>query len=154
MSEDPRSPEDKIAVDLESAQRRRDENLPEPVSNLHDETSLAPTPQAQPAGKYVPDEPQSAMSTTTEGPPRYRPTESMTNTNMSYMSSPSSAFVNPIESGTAATPMSDFSQQPQPQPQPTVTPLRLLADQSDTIDCPFCQRRSETKIKKSPSPVT
>ncbi|RKK91417.1 hypothetical protein BFJ68_g16197 [Fusarium oxysporum] len=34
---------------------------------------------------------------------------------------------------------------------PTVTPLHLLADQADAVDCPFCQRQTETKIKKSAS---
>ncbi|KAM0558380.1 hypothetical protein ACHAPJ_005074 [Fusarium lateritium] len=36
----------------------------------------------------------------------------------------------------------------------TVTPLHLLADQEDMMDCPFCQRRSETKVKKSASSMT
>ncbi|KAF4980146.1 hypothetical protein FZEAL_3765 [Fusarium zealandicum] len=33
----------------------------------------------------------------------------------------------------------------------TVTPLHLLGDQPDTVDCPFCRHRVMTKIKKSPS---
>lgn len=37
---------------------------------------------------------------------------------------------------------------------PTVTPLHLLKDESDSIDCPFCQRRSKTDVKKKPSNVT
>ncbi|KAF4440375.1 hypothetical protein F53441_12323 [Fusarium austroafricanum] len=47
-----------------------------------------------------------------------------------------------------------------PQEQPrvpvgeTVTPLHLLADQPDMMDCPFCQRRAETKVKKSASGLT
>ncbi|KAL7906920.1 hypothetical protein GGI35DRAFT_457235 [Trichoderma velutinum] len=36
----------------------------------------------------------------------------------------------------------------------TVTPLHLLGDQSDTVDCPFCRRRVVTKVKKSPSVAT
>ncbi|KAH8892697.1 hypothetical protein GQ53DRAFT_118581 [Thozetella sp. PMI_491] len=36
----------------------------------------------------------------------------------------------------------------------TVTPLHLLGDQSDTVDCPFCQRRVVTRVKKSPSLAT
>ncbi|KAF4459606.1 hypothetical protein FALBO_13620 [Fusarium albosuccineum] len=36
----------------------------------------------------------------------------------------------------------------------TVTPLNLLGDQSDTVDCPFCQRRSVTKVKKEASGTT
>ncbi|KAF4337728.1 hypothetical protein FBEOM_8396 [Fusarium beomiforme] len=36
----------------------------------------------------------------------------------------------------------------------TVTPLHLLADQADMVDCPFCQRRAETKVKKSASSMT
>ncbi|VUC25979.1 unnamed protein product [Clonostachys rosea] len=36
----------------------------------------------------------------------------------------------------------------------TVTPLHLLGDQADTVDCPFCRRRAETKIKKNASAVT
>ncbi|KAF4982829.1 hypothetical protein FZEAL_1621 [Fusarium zealandicum] len=36
----------------------------------------------------------------------------------------------------------------------TVTPLHLLADQADAVDCPFCQRRAETKVKKQASGAT
>ncbi|KAG9497532.1 hypothetical protein J7337_010393 [Fusarium musae] len=39
-------------------------------------------------------------------------------------------------------------------PGETVTPLHLLADQADMVDCPFCQRRAETKVKKSASSAT
>lgn len=39
-------------------------------------------------------------------------------------------------------------------PGETVTPLHLLADQADMMDCPFCQRRAETKVKKSASSMT
>lgn len=37
---------------------------------------------------------------------------------------------------------------------PLVTPLRLLGDQPDVVDCPFCMRRVETKVKKRPSRQT
>ncbi|OBS28225.1 hypothetical protein FPOA_02166 [Fusarium poae] len=37
---------------------------------------------------------------------------------------------------------------------PTVTPLHLLADQADSVDCPFCQHQTETKVKKSASGMT
>ncbi|KFA76402.1 hypothetical protein S40288_04807 [Stachybotrys chartarum IBT 40288] len=36
----------------------------------------------------------------------------------------------------------------------TVTPLHLLGDQPDVIDCPFCLRRSETKVIKEASALT
>ncbi|KAH7139708.1 hypothetical protein B0J13DRAFT_527381 [Dactylonectria estremocensis] len=36
----------------------------------------------------------------------------------------------------------------------TVTPLHLLGDQPDWIDCPFCERRARTVIKKKPSHLT
>jgi len=36
----------------------------------------------------------------------------------------------------------------------TVTPLRLLGDQSDEVDCPFCRRRVETRVTKTPSAKT
>jgi hypothetical protein len=36
----------------------------------------------------------------------------------------------------------------------TVTPLRLLGDQSDWVDCPFCRRRVETRVEKKPSKMT
>lgn len=39
-------------------------------------------------------------------------------------------------------------------PAQTVTPLNLLTDQSDNVDCPFCQRRTETKVKKEASSMT
>ncbi|CAH0051783.1 unnamed protein product [Clonostachys solani] len=35
-----------------------------------------------------------------------------------------------------------------------VTPLHLLGDQADFVDCPFCRRRVETKIKKNASAAT
>lgn len=35
-----------------------------------------------------------------------------------------------------------------------VTPLHLLGDQPDWIDCPFCERRARTTIKKKPSNIT
>ena len=44
--------------------------------------------------------------------------------------------------------------QPQPERGMTVTPLHLLGDQSDTIDCPFCEHRAETKVVKKSSPMT
>ena len=37
---------------------------------------------------------------------------------------------------------------------PTVTPLYLLGDQSDYIDCPFCQHRTETVVKRPSSATT
>jgi hypothetical protein len=37
---------------------------------------------------------------------------------------------------------------------PTVTPLHLLGDQSDFVDCPFCRRRVETRVKKKASAAT
>ncbi|CAG9936249.1 unnamed protein product [Clonostachys rosea f. rosea IK726] len=36
----------------------------------------------------------------------------------------------------------------------TVTPLHLLGDQADFVDCPFCRRRVETRIKKNASAAT
>lgn len=36
----------------------------------------------------------------------------------------------------------------------TVTPLNLLGDQPDKIDCPFCQKRSDTKVTKHASKKT
>jgi hypothetical protein len=36
----------------------------------------------------------------------------------------------------------------------TVTPLHLLGDQPDSIDCPFCLRRTQTRVKKKPSSTT
>ncbi|CAG9936495.1 unnamed protein product [Clonostachys rosea f. rosea IK726] len=36
----------------------------------------------------------------------------------------------------------------------SVTPLNLLSDEPDWVDCPFCQRRVETRVKKEPSKVT
>lgn len=38
--------------------------------------------------------------------------------------------------------------------QPTVTPLHLLGDQSDMVDCPFCMRRVETRVQKKASNMT
>lgn len=37
---------------------------------------------------------------------------------------------------------------------PLVTPIHLLGDQSDTVDCPFCMRRVETIVVKKASPKT
>ncbi|KAH6880548.1 hypothetical protein B0T10DRAFT_145607 [Thelonectria olida] len=36
----------------------------------------------------------------------------------------------------------------------TVTPLHLLADQPDMVDCPFCRQMSVTKVKKQASIFT
>jgi hypothetical protein len=36
----------------------------------------------------------------------------------------------------------------------TVTPLHLLGDQPDVVDCPFCLRRSETKVNREASSIT
>jgi hypothetical protein len=36
----------------------------------------------------------------------------------------------------------------------TVTPLDLLGDQPDMIDCPFCMRRCETRVQYGPSSKT
>ncbi|KFA72168.1 hypothetical protein S40288_07064, partial [Stachybotrys chartarum IBT 40288] len=36
----------------------------------------------------------------------------------------------------------------------TVTPLHLLGDQSDIVDCPFCRRRTETRVKLTASTAT
>ncbi|CAG9984894.1 unnamed protein product [Clonostachys byssicola] len=36
----------------------------------------------------------------------------------------------------------------------TVTPLHLLGDQADFVDCPFCRRRVETRVKKNASTAT
>ncbi|KAF5979578.1 hypothetical protein FBULB1_5653 [Fusarium bulbicola] len=43
---------------------------------------------------------------------------------------------------------------PAPPGSKTVTPLHLLGDQPEAIDCPFCLRRSETIVKKKPSSTT
>ncbi|KUI71247.1 hypothetical protein VM1G_07030 [Cytospora mali] len=37
---------------------------------------------------------------------------------------------------------------------PLVTPIHLLGEQSEIVDCPFCMRRVETKVKKRASPMT
>ncbi|KAM0492479.1 hypothetical protein ACHAP8_009834 [Fusarium lateritium] len=39
-------------------------------------------------------------------------------------------------------------------PAKTVTPLHLLGDQPESIDCPYCLRRSETRVRKKPSSTT
>ncbi|KAG8353965.1 hypothetical protein FVEN_g8195 [Fusarium venenatum] len=39
-------------------------------------------------------------------------------------------------------------------PVKTVTPLHLLGDQPESIDCPYCLRRSETRVRKKPSSTT
>lgn len=36
----------------------------------------------------------------------------------------------------------------------TVTPLHMLGDQPESIDCPFCHRRTETRVSKKPSNAT
>ncbi|KAF7553458.1 hypothetical protein G7Z17_g3616 [Cylindrodendrum hubeiense] len=38
--------------------------------------------------------------------------------------------------------------------QTTVTPLHLLGDQSEFIDCPFCEKQTKTRVKKKPSNAT
>ncbi|KAH7160403.1 hypothetical protein B0J13DRAFT_644026 [Dactylonectria estremocensis] len=39
-------------------------------------------------------------------------------------------------------------------PPATVTPLHMLGDQPESIDCPFCQRQTKTVVKKKPSNAT
>ncbi|KAH6892923.1 hypothetical protein B0T10DRAFT_558929 [Thelonectria olida] len=39
-------------------------------------------------------------------------------------------------------------------PVPTVTPLHLLGDQPEQIDCPFCLQQTMTRVKKKPSNFT
>ncbi|CAM1502604.1 Fc.00g073800.m01.CDS01 [Cosmosporella sp. VM-42] len=41
-----------------------------------------------------------------------------------------------------------------PVPGTTVTPLHLLGDQSDSIDCPFCERHTETTVQTQHSAWT
>lgn len=36
----------------------------------------------------------------------------------------------------------------------TVTPLNLLGEQPEYIDCPFCERRTQTRVVKSDSSTT
>ncbi|KAH8656368.1 hypothetical protein BGZ61DRAFT_466687 [Ilyonectria robusta] len=36
----------------------------------------------------------------------------------------------------------------------TVTPLYLLGEQPEVVDCPFCRQASQTKVKKHPSVMT
>jgi len=45
------------------------------------------------------------------------------------------------------TPSSQLPMNPQ-QPVPTVTPLNMLGDHPQWIDCPFCQRRTKTRITR------
>ncbi|KAH9836895.1 LPS-induced tumor necrosis factor alpha factor [Teratosphaeria destructans] len=46
------------------------------------------------------------------------------------------------------------SQQPMTSTAPPVTPLNLLRDSEAWIDCPFCQRRTRTRIDKVDSGMT
>ncbi|KAH7136347.1 hypothetical protein EDB81DRAFT_858436 [Dactylonectria macrodidyma] len=39
-------------------------------------------------------------------------------------------------------------------PPATVTPLHMLGDQPESIDCPFCERQTKTVVKKKPSNAT
>lgn len=47
------------------------------------------------------------------------------------------------------------SQEPKPEAKANkITPLQLLGDRPDNIDCPFCERQSMTEVKKKPSNFT
>ncbi|KAK7211378.1 hypothetical protein V2G26_018556 [Clonostachys chloroleuca] len=69
----------------------------------------------------------------------------------SLSGSPSPSDTSNFPQGRVISPLSDSSLGEE---RPTVTPLHLLGDQSDMIDCPFCRRRTETRVKKHPSVVT
>lgn len=51
----------------------------------------------------------------------------------------------------------DTGREPQPLAErdvATVTPLHLLGDGPDMIDCPFCERRTQSQVKTKPSSAT
>ncbi|KAH7242055.1 hypothetical protein BKA59DRAFT_222078 [Fusarium tricinctum] len=130
------STEEKIAVEQRHI---NDDNLPEVVTEpMHQpHTSPPPVSEYNPTSSVSPAPTSIANWDGTQSPPilqhpalaqqQYSGHESM-----------------------AAIPMQQIPQQPGV----TVTPLHLLADQADSVDCPFCQRQTETNVKKSASSMT
>lgn len=72
------------------------------------------------------------------------------------MQTPPPAFQQqpPVYTNSMAPPPANQSTTNFPTDDQTVTPLHLLGDQSDTIDCPFCRRRSTTTVKLTGSWLT
>ncbi|KAF5022869.1 hypothetical protein F66182_5102 [Fusarium sp. NRRL 66182] len=138
--------DEKIAI---PRQRIDDENLPEVVS---EPTFASPPPQMSPppASEHAP------MSTVSPAPTSIMNYHDGTQS-PPILQHPALAGTGQVQQGytghesMAIPPAQAPAQYP---PGQTVTPLNLLAEQPDTVDCPFCQRRAETKVKKTSSQMT
>ncbi|KAF5002512.1 hypothetical protein FGRMN_337 [Fusarium graminum] len=127
---------EKIAIEQRHV---NDDNLPEVVteSMQHHQTSPAPVSEYNPTSNVSPAPPSTMTWDGAQSPP--------------ILQHPAVAHQQYSGHESMGIPM---QQHPQQHMGPTVTPLHLLADQADSVDCPFCQRQSETKVKKSASSMT
>ncbi|RGP72641.1 hypothetical protein FLONG3_6649 [Fusarium longipes] len=133
--------DEKIAIEQRHV---NDDNLPEVVT----ESTYQQHPPAQTSPQTSPTSPPPPVSSVSPAP------ESI----MTWNGTQSPPILqHPAVAHQQYTGQDAMSAQQQPPIQrggPTVTPLHLLAEQSDSVDCPFCQRQSETKVKKSASGMT
>ncbi|KAF5713030.1 hypothetical protein FMUND_8133 [Fusarium mundagurra] len=127
--------DEKIAIEQRHI---NDDNLPEVMSEpMHTQTSPPPVSEYNPTSTVSPA-PTSIMNWDGARSPPILQHHALAQQQQGYAGH-----------GSMSIPM---QQAPvHQQTGPTVTPLHLLADQADAVDCPFCQRQTETKIKKSAS---
>ncbi|KAJ4014108.1 hypothetical protein NW752_005827 [Fusarium irregulare] len=131
--------DEKIAIEQRHI---NDDNLPEVVTEStfqHHPSQPSPQTSPPPPSATVSPEPSSAMYNGTQSPPILQhPAHAQ---QQQYAGQESMSI--------------PMQQQPPMRPTgPTVTPLHLLENQADSVDCPFCQRQTETKVKKSASGMT
>jgi hypothetical protein len=123
-----------------------DDGLPQ-VVNMDEFSSYSSTPQTSSA-------PQSATwrsSATLQGPTT-DPAFLQPRQNLTPSPAPQGYRPSKVESRyQAPSPMMGGYRNSEPE---TVTPLELLGDQPDMIDCPFCMRRCETRVQYGPSSKT
>lgn len=95
------------------------------------------------------------INNTMTPPPPFSPpspyTQQPPNGGYIQQQAPNGEHIQPANTGYSAGQQQNMSTLPQ---SGSVTPLHLLGNQGDTVDCPFCERRSMTRIEKSPSWLT
>ncbi|KAM0208446.1 hypothetical protein ACHAQI_006945 [Fusarium lateritium] len=132
--------DEKIAVEQRHI---NDDSLPEVVTeSMHHPTHTSPPPVSEYTPTYAVSPAPTSIANwdETQSPP--------------ILQHPALAQQQYSGHESMSIPMQQMQQTPQHHPGVTVTPLHLLADQADSVDCPFCQRQTETKVKKSASSMT
>ncbi|KAH7152713.1 hypothetical protein EDB81DRAFT_789519 [Dactylonectria macrodidyma] len=160
----PTGTEDKIAytppVAAEGLEVQRaidDDNLPEVVPQP-DSASNFPEKVASPieSAKMADYNNNNNINNTMTPPPPFSSPQSppvgynQQQQNGGYTQPPNGGHIQPANSGYGAGQQQKMSLPPSG----SVTPLHLLGNQGDTVDCPFCETRSMTRIEKSASWLT